>query len=204
MPGARLPSLSFLRNRSLPRESHKKVCPVAAIHYRKRSDSFQSRHKAGAGNRRAEWRAADRKCASRCGHSSRRAGGPGVAFVGALCRRIDNQEHKGAIPLCCFHTERSASSADRPLRLAGLRAPRHPRSPSVERGRPGRRPLSFLRDRNPAYSFDGRLYAEISFPHSQRNMRSIRRSFGLATLTISSAFLSHRTQRAPSASSAVL
>jgi hypothetical protein len=34
-------------------ESHKKARPVAAIHYRKRSDSFQSRHKAGAGNRRA-------------------------------------------------------------------------------------------------------------------------------------------------------
>src|SRR6267378_5071818 len=33
-------------------ESHKKSRPVAAIHYRKRSDSFQSRHKAGVGNRR--------------------------------------------------------------------------------------------------------------------------------------------------------
>jgi hypothetical protein len=30
----------------------KRICPVAAIHYRNRSDSFQSRHKAGAGNRR--------------------------------------------------------------------------------------------------------------------------------------------------------
>jgi hypothetical protein len=30
----------------------KKIRPVAAIHYRNRSDSFQSRHKAGAGNRR--------------------------------------------------------------------------------------------------------------------------------------------------------
>ena len=30
----------------------KKDRPVAAIHYRKPSDSFQSRHKAGAGNRR--------------------------------------------------------------------------------------------------------------------------------------------------------
>jgi hypothetical protein len=38
-----------------------------------------------------QWRAADRRCASRCGHSSKRASGVGVAFVGALCRRIDSQ-----------------------------------------------------------------------------------------------------------------
>jgi hypothetical protein len=38
-----------------------------------------------------QWRAADRSCASRCGHSSRRASGLGVAFVGALCWRIDSQ-----------------------------------------------------------------------------------------------------------------
>jgi hypothetical protein len=38
-----------------------------------------------------QWRAADRGCASRCGHSSRRASGLGVAFVGALCRRVDSQ-----------------------------------------------------------------------------------------------------------------
>ena len=38
-----------------------------------------------------QWRAADRRCASRCGHSLRRASGLGVAFVGALCRRIDSQ-----------------------------------------------------------------------------------------------------------------
>src|SRR5260370_3102607 len=38
-----------------------------------------------------QWRAADRRCASRCGHSSKRASGLGVAFVGALCRRIDSQ-----------------------------------------------------------------------------------------------------------------
>src|ERR1700676_1189980 len=38
-----------------------------------------------------QWRAADRSCASRCGHLSRRARGRGVAFVGALCRRIDSQ-----------------------------------------------------------------------------------------------------------------
>ena len=38
-----------------------------------------------------QWRAADRRCASRCGHSSRRASGLGVAFVGAFCRRIDSQ-----------------------------------------------------------------------------------------------------------------
>jgi hypothetical protein len=30
----------------------KRIRPVAAIHYRNRSDSFQSRHEAGAGNRR--------------------------------------------------------------------------------------------------------------------------------------------------------
>ena len=53
--------------------------------------SFQSRHKAGALIGGRQWRAADRKCASRCGHSSRRASGLGVAFVGALCRRIDSQ-----------------------------------------------------------------------------------------------------------------
>jgi hypothetical protein len=38
-----------------------------------------------------QWRAADRRCASRYGHSSRGASGLGVAFVGALCRRIDSQ-----------------------------------------------------------------------------------------------------------------
>ncbi len=38
-----------------------------------------------------QWRAADRSCAARCGHSSRGASGLGVAFVGALCRRIDSQ-----------------------------------------------------------------------------------------------------------------
>ena len=38
-----------------------------------------------------QWRAADRRCASRCGHSSRGASGLGVAFVGALCRRIDSR-----------------------------------------------------------------------------------------------------------------
>ena len=38
-----------------------------------------------------QWRAADRRCASRCGHSSRGASGLGVAFVGVLCRRIDSQ-----------------------------------------------------------------------------------------------------------------
>src|SRR5258707_4338387 len=37
-----------------------------------------------------QWRAADRRCASRCGHSSRGASGFGVAFVGVLCRRIDS------------------------------------------------------------------------------------------------------------------
>jgi hypothetical protein len=45
---------SHLNGRRLPDEgeSRKKGRPVAAIHYRKRSDSFQSRHEAGAGNRR--------------------------------------------------------------------------------------------------------------------------------------------------------
>src|SRR5579863_4882499 len=64
-----------------------KARTVAAIHYRKLSDSFQSRHEAGAVIGGWQWRAADRSCASRCGHSSRR--GLGVAFVGALCRRIE-------------------------------------------------------------------------------------------------------------------
>jgi hypothetical protein len=87
-PRARLPSLSFLRNRS-PRARTKKVRSVAAVHYRKCSESAPVPTEAGAGNRRVEWRAADRKCASRCGHSSSRAGRPGVAFVGALRRHID-------------------------------------------------------------------------------------------------------------------
>src|SRR5882757_5437748 len=38
-----------------------------------------------------QWRAADRRCASRCGHSSRGASGLGVAFVGVLCWRIDSR-----------------------------------------------------------------------------------------------------------------
>jgi hypothetical protein len=38
-----------------------------------------------------QWRAADRRCASRCGHSSRGANGLGVAFVGSLYRRIDSR-----------------------------------------------------------------------------------------------------------------
>src|SRR6266478_5337665 len=62
----------------------KRTRPVAAIHYRNRSDSFQSRHKAGRVIGGWQWRAADRRCASRCGHSSRGASGLGVAFVGAL------------------------------------------------------------------------------------------------------------------------
>ena len=37
-----------------------------------------------------QWRAADRSCVPRCGHSSRRASGLGVVFVGAFCRRIDS------------------------------------------------------------------------------------------------------------------
>jgi hypothetical protein len=72
-------------------ENHKKARLVAVVHYRKRSDSFQSRHKAGRVIGGWQWRAADRRCASRCGHSSRRASGLGVAFVGALCRRIDSK-----------------------------------------------------------------------------------------------------------------
>jgi hypothetical protein len=39
-----------------------------------------------------QWRAADRRCALRCGHSSRGASGLGVVFVGALCRRIGSRD----------------------------------------------------------------------------------------------------------------
>jgi hypothetical protein len=56
-----------------------------------------------------KWRAADRSCASRCGHSSRRARGLGVAFVGALCRRIDDQRRRPAITE--LEDQQSAKSA---------------------------------------------------------------------------------------------
>ena len=69
----------------------KRTRPVAAIHYRNRSDSSNLDIKLGRVIGGWQWRAADRRCASRCGHSSRRASGLGVAFVGALCRRIDSQ-----------------------------------------------------------------------------------------------------------------
>jgi hypothetical protein len=55
------------------------------------SESFQPRLKLGALVEGVEWRAADRSCVPQCGHSSRRASGIGVAFVGELCRRTDNQ-----------------------------------------------------------------------------------------------------------------
>jgi hypothetical protein len=81
-------------NGPLPDEgqSHKKARPVAAIHYRK-SVRIRSNLdiKLGRVIGGWQWQAADRRCTSRCGHSSRRAGGLGVAFVGALCRRIDSQ-----------------------------------------------------------------------------------------------------------------
>jgi hypothetical protein len=69
----------------------KKVHPVAAMHYRYRSESFQLDIELGRVIGGWQWRAADRRCASRCGHSSRHARGLGVAFVGALCRRINSQ-----------------------------------------------------------------------------------------------------------------
>jgi hypothetical protein len=67
--------------------------PVAAIHYRNDLDSFQSRLGRAIGG--WKWRAADRRCASRCGHSLRGASGLGVTFVDALRRRIDS---RGADP----------------------------------------------------------------------------------------------------------
>jgi hypothetical protein len=51
-----------------------------------------TRHRLGRVIGEWQWRAADRRCASRCGHSSRRACGLGVAFVGALCQRINSQD----------------------------------------------------------------------------------------------------------------
>jgi hypothetical protein len=66
----------------------KKDCPVAAIHYRNGSDSFQPRLGRVIGGRQG--RVADRGYASLCGHSSRGASGLGATFVGALCWRIDS------------------------------------------------------------------------------------------------------------------
>jgi hypothetical protein len=66
----------------------KKDRAVAAIHCRNGSDSSESRLGRVIGG--WQWRAADRRCALRCGHSSRGASGLGVAFVGALFRRIDS------------------------------------------------------------------------------------------------------------------
>jgi hypothetical protein len=62
-----------------------------------------------------QWRAADRSCASRCGHSSRRASGLGVAFVGALCRRIDSQ---GVDPRSLNWKISSPGKSGAPRRLA--------------------------------------------------------------------------------------
>jgi len=72
-------------------ESHKKPsllppCTTGSVRIRSNLDIKLGRVIGGW-----QWRAADRRCASRCGHSSRRASGLGVAFVGALCRRIDSQ-----------------------------------------------------------------------------------------------------------------
>jgi hypothetical protein len=47
-----IPATAWASPAARRRTSFKKDRPVAAIHYRNRSDSFQSRHKAGAGNRR--------------------------------------------------------------------------------------------------------------------------------------------------------
>ncbi len=58
-----------------------------------------------------QWRAADRSCASRCGHLSRRARGLGVAFVGALCRRIDSQ----GVDLRSLNWEKRGTEAPRRL-----------------------------------------------------------------------------------------
>jgi hypothetical protein len=88
--------------------------------------SFQSRHKAGRIGG-WQWRAADRKCASRCGHSSRRVSGLGVAFVGALCRRIDSQ---GVDPRSLNWKQQSGKSADD--RSPGL--PRYPQHIHIKGG----------------------------------------------------------------------
>jgi hypothetical protein len=53
------------------------------------SDSFQSRLGRVIGG--WQWRVADRRCALRCGHSSRGASGLGVAFAGVLFRRVDSR-----------------------------------------------------------------------------------------------------------------
>jgi hypothetical protein len=66
------------------------------MHYRKCPNSFQCWQGLALGRLGQllggwQWRA-DRSCASRCGHSLRRASGlTGDAFVGATSRRIDNQ-----------------------------------------------------------------------------------------------------------------
>jgi hypothetical protein len=69
----------------------KKARPVAAIHYRSVRIRSNLDIKLGRVIGGWQWRAADRRCASRYGHSSRGASGLGVAFVGALCRRFDSQ-----------------------------------------------------------------------------------------------------------------
>src|SRR5260221_12898170 len=77
-----------------------------------------------------QWRAADRRCASRWGHSSKRASGLGAAFVGALCRRIDSQ---GVDPrslnwkISSPGKSAGAVSFGRPLRLRGRPAGVRPR-----------------------------------------------------------------------------
>jgi hypothetical protein len=69
----------------------KKARPVAAIHYRSVRIRSNLDIKLGRVIGGWQWRAADRRCASRYGHSSRGASGLGVAFVGALRRRFDSQ-----------------------------------------------------------------------------------------------------------------
>jgi hypothetical protein len=96
------------------------------MHYRKRPDSFQSRHRAGRVIGGRQWRAADRRCASRCGHSSRRGSEPGVAFVDAFCRRNDSQ---GVRPRS-FELEDQQSREKR-----GTEAPRQASSSRCEPGR---------------------------------------------------------------------
>jgi hypothetical protein len=49
---SRFESVTAYHSSSVSGENHKKARTVAAMHYPKRSDSFQSRHEAGAGYRR--------------------------------------------------------------------------------------------------------------------------------------------------------
>jgi hypothetical protein len=73
-----------------------KVRPVAAIHYRNRSDPDIRLGSLWEG---WQWRAADRDCESRCGHSSRRASGHGAAFGAWIARALRKAGAQDRSPL---------------------------------------------------------------------------------------------------------